>query len=153
ASAAQERRLPAATTRALEGFARAHGLTLNTVLQGAWALLLSRYSGEADVVFGATSSGRSVDLPGLETMVGLFINTLPVRAEVQPDAALVPWLEQLQERQAAQLPYSYSPLSAVQGFSEVPRGQALFESLLVVENYPVDEALREAGGPLVVADV
>ena len=147
-----ERRLPAATTAALERFARAHGLTLNTVLQGAWALLLHRYSGEEDVVFGATTSGRPADLPGIEAMVGLFINTLPVRVQAAPEATIVPWLEQLQARQVEQLSYAYSPLAEVQGWSEVPRGQPLFESLLVVENYPVGDSLRQEGGPLHVID-
>ncbi|MGK3959181.1 non-ribosomal peptide synthase/polyketide synthase [Sorangium sp. So ce118] len=151
--AEQEQRLPASTTEALETFARGHGLTLSTVFQGAWALLLSRYSGEDDVVFGTTRSGRSGDLPGLEAMVGLFINTLPVRARVSPELPVVSWLKQLQEQQAEQLPHAYSSLSEVQGWSEVPRGQALFETLLVVENYPVDEALRKGEVPLAVEEV
>ena len=83
-------RVPRSTTDALRQFARRNQLTLNTIVQGAWALLLSRYSGEDDVVFGATVSGRPAELPGIESMVGLFINTLPVRVSVPPDAALCP---------------------------------------------------------------
>jgi len=153
AQVTHERRLSAEATEALERFARAHGLTLNTVVQGAWGLLLSRYSGEEEVVFGATASGRSIDLPGIDSMVGLFINTLPVRLQAAPEAPVVPWLRALQERQAEQLPHAYSPLAQVQGWSELPRGQALFESLLVVENYPVDEALQHGDGPLAIDDV
>ena len=144
----QHRRLTAATTRALLEMARTHGLTLNTLVQGAWALLLGRYSGEEDVVFGATVSGRSVDLAGVDTMVGILINTLPVRACLSPDMPLLPWLKQLQDRHVEQLPYEHSPLALVQRWSGLAWGEALFSSLLVVENYPVDAELRGANLPL-----
>ncbi|XYI02620.1 non-ribosomal peptide synthase/polyketide synthase [Sorangium sp. So ce1128] len=148
-----ERRLPAPVTSALAAFARAHGLTLNTLVQGAWALLLSRYSGEPDVVFGATTSGRSAGVEGIASMVGLFINTLPVRVRVSPDAAVLPWLAQIQRQQAEHLPHEHSPLTQVQRWSELPRGQSLFESLLVIENYPIDAALRRGELPLAISDV
>src|SRR2546427_532554 len=76
-----------------------HKLTLNAIIQGAWLLLLSRYSGEGDIVSGATVSGRPAELEGIESMVGMFINTLPVRVRVSPDAQLVPWLRELQTGQ------------------------------------------------------
>src|SRR5919198_1813844 len=76
-------------------------------------------------------------------MVGLFINTLPVRVEVPPEAQLLPWLEELQAGQVEREQYAYSPLVAIQGWSEVPRGVPLFESLVVFENYPVGSALTE----------
>ena len=135
--------LTAQLTAQLQGLARAHRLTLNTLVQGAWAVLLSRYSGEEEVVFGATVSGRSAELVGVEAMVGLFINTLPVRVEVPSQTSLLPWLQQLQERQVEREQYTYSPLVAIQGWSEVPRGVPLFESIVVFENYPVGEALTE----------
>src|SRR4029078_13565004 len=94
-----------------------HGLTVNTVVQGAWALLLSRYSGERDVVFGTTVAGRPADLPGVESMVGLFINTLAGRAHVPPDAPVLPWLRRLQDQLAELRQYEYSPLVAIQGWS------------------------------------
>src|SRR5215216_1016254 len=78
-------RLSADSTAALQSFAREQGLSLNTLALGAWALLLSRYSGKRDVVFGSTVSGRPAELAGVETMVGLFINTLPLRVEVSPE--------------------------------------------------------------------
>ncbi len=134
--------LPAETTEALRAVARQHQLTLNTIVQGAWALLLSRYSGEDDVVFGATVSGRPPELPGADSMVGLFINTLPVRAQIAPDASVLAWLKGLQDQQAEMRQYQYSPLVEIQGWSDVPRDLPLFESLLVFENYPVDEAVR-----------
>jgi len=139
----QQINLSAETTAALQALARQHQLTLNTVVQGAWALLLSRYSGESDVVYGNTVSGRPVDLVGAESMVGLFINTLPVRATIDGEQSLLTWLQQLQTQLVEMRQYEYSPLVEVQGWSEVPRGVPLFESLMVFENYPVDRAVLE----------
>jgi len=130
-------RLPSETTSALQALARQQQFTLNTLIQGAWALLLSRYSGRADVVFGTTVSGRPVELAGVESMIGIFINTLPVRVRVPAEAQLVPWLRQLQLEQAEMRQHEYTPLVEIQSWSEVPRGQPLFESILVVQNYPV----------------
>ncbi|HLJ34911.1 MAG TPA: amino acid adenylation domain-containing protein, partial [Ktedonobacteraceae bacterium] len=130
-------------TEALRLAARYHQLTLNTLFQGAWAILLSRYSGEQDVVFGATVAGRPLDLAGSEKMIGLFINTLPVRVQVAPHEELGIWLRQLQEQQLEARQYDYSPLVQVQGWSEVPRELSLFESLVVFENYPLDRTQDE----------
>ncbi|MEW5926515.1 MAG: amino acid adenylation domain-containing protein [Gemmatimonadota bacterium] len=133
-------RLPAELSARLAELARGAGLTLGTLLQGAWALLLSRYSGEHDVVFGATVSGRSAEVEGVEEMVGLFINTLPVRVAVPVDAPALPWLRRLQDAQARVREWEHSPLVQVQRWSGV-EGAPLFESILVWENYPVEEAL------------
>ncbi|MEO5730959.1 MAG: condensation domain-containing protein, partial [Byssovorax sp.] len=121
--------LSESVTATLGAVARHHHLTLNTLVQGAWALLLSRYSGSRDVVFGATVSGRPVDLEGSEAMVGLFINTLPVRAELPEGGALAPWLSTLQDQQVEARQHQHTPLTSVQGWSEIPRGQALFDTL------------------------
>ena len=149
----QGRRISAAATTALLEMARRHELTLNTVVQGAWALLLSHYSGEDDVVFGATVSGRSAGLNGMDEMVGLFINTVPVRARRSSDMRLLDLLNRLQQQQAERLPYEHSPLVQVQRWSQVPPGEALFTSLLVVENYPVDAALQQGEATLVIDEV
>jgi amino acid adenylation domain-containing protein/non-ribosomal peptide synthase protein (TIGR01720 family) len=141
--AEQTIQLSTATTAALQSLARQHQLTLNTVVQGAWAILLQRYSGERDVVFGATVSGRPPDLPGVEQMVGLFINTLPVRIRIPADGEVLPWLQAIQAEQFEQRQYEYTPLAQIQGWSEVPRGQPLFESLVVFENYPVEQAVSQ----------
>ncbi len=125
----------------LRQFARRHRLTLNTLLQGAWALLLSRYSGQEEVVFGATTSGRPAELAGVEGMVGLFINTLPVRVRVAGDSRVGDWLSQLQERQLAARQFEHCSLVDLHSWAGVPAGSALFESLLVFENYPVTEQL------------
>src|SRR5204862_4632423 len=84
--------LPVEESHRLHRMARRHGLTVNTVVQGAWALLLSRYSGQRDVVFGTTVAGRPADLPGVESMVGMFINTVPTRVRVRGGQALADWL-------------------------------------------------------------
>jgi len=149
----QEIQLSEATTTALKSLAQQHQLTLNTFMQGAFALLLSRYSGEEDVVFGGTCSGRPADLEGVESMVGLFINTLPVRALVAPQESLLPWLKKLQAQQVEAQQYEYSPLVEIQAWSDVPRGTPLFESILVFENYPVDTSLSKQGETLGIRKV
>ncbi|MFY0567871.1 non-ribosomal peptide synthase/polyketide synthase [Archangium lansingense] len=145
--------LSVATTEALNTFARQQGLTLNTVLQGAWALLLGHYAGTRDVVFGTTVSGRPPELPGVEGMVGLFINTLPVRVRLTRDEPLVPWLQRLQAWLLEMRQHEHSPLVKVQRWSEVPAGTPLFESLVIFENYPVDAALTASLPSLEVRDV
>jgi non-ribosomal peptide synthetase component F len=98
------------------------------------------------VTFGTTVSGRPSDLPGVEKMVGLFINSLPLRLAVPPGEPLLPWLRRLQDLLAAMRQFEYAPLNMVQGWSDVPRGQPLFDSLLVFENYPVGSLRRSTGG-------
>jgi Condensation domain len=128
------------TTAALVFFARKLKLTLNTLVQGAWALLLAHDAGTDDVVFGATLSGRPVGLPGAERMVGLFINTLPIRVRMQPEQTLVAWLNTLQDEQSDMRQYEGSPLNEVGRWSELPRDKQLFESIVVFENFPVEGA-------------
>ena len=128
-------------TTKLGRFAQRHRLTLNTLVQGAWALLLARYSGEEDVVFGTTVSGRPPDLPGVEKMLGLFINGLPMRVRLAPDTPVVAWLQGLQAQQVEMREYEGSSLVQIQGWSDVPRGSALFESTVVFENYPLHASL------------
>ena len=147
----QQLQLPAATTAALQSLARQQRLTLNTFVQGAWALLLSRYSGEADVVFGTTVSGRPPDLAGVESMVGPFINTLPLRVQISPQERLLPWLQRLQEQVVGLRQYEYSPLVQIQGWSEIPRSLPLFESILAFENAAVGGSVREWGGDMDVS--
>ncbi|EWM19535.1 linear gramicidin synthetase LgrC [Kutzneria sp. 744] len=117
-------------------FARSRRLTVNAVVQGAWALLLSRYSGQGDVCFGATVSGRPTDLPGADDIAGIFINTLPVRATVDAGVSAVDWLQEMQQAQAESRRFEYVPLSRLQSSAGVP---TLFDSAVVFENYPVSE--------------
>ncbi|MFH0901105.1 MAG: amino acid adenylation domain-containing protein, partial [Pseudomonadota bacterium] len=145
--------LAADRSAALRELGRRQQLTLNTLVQGAWAVLLARTSGEDDVVFGVTTSGRTASLAGIESMVGLLINTFPVRAKVRASDETMPWLRQLQERQAESREQEHCPLSQIQQWSEVEGGQPLFESLLVFENYPVEEAFASLATGFVVRTV
>ncbi len=140
-------------SQALTQLARTHRVTLNTVISAAWALLLSRYSGRRDVVWGATVAGRPADLPGAETMVGLFINTLPLRALVADEDALGDWLRRIHARQFEMRQYEYTPLIKVAEWSDMPAGSPLFETIFVFENYPVDEALRARQTSVAFEDV
>jgi non-ribosomal peptide synthase protein (TIGR01720 family) len=135
--------LSTATTAALESLARRHQLTLNTMLQGAWAMLLSRCTGRRDVVFGGLVSGRPAALPEIESMVGLFINVLPVRVQVSPPASLLPWLKAIQDQQVEQRQYQYSPPLKVKEWSDVQEDLPLFEDYLVFQNFPVDASLQD----------
>ncbi|PSF37372.1 non-ribosomal peptide synthetase [Aphanothece hegewaldii CCALA 016] len=151
----QEEKLNLSTslTTNLQAFAQENRLTLNTIIQGAWAFILSRYGGENDIIFGATVSGRPPTITGVDSIVGLFINTLPVRIKINSDD-LVSWLQQLQAQQIEREQYSYSSLIDIQGWSEVPRGIPLFESLVVFENYPIslETILQEWNGILKISD-
>ncbi|AKJ04229.1 non-ribosomal peptide synthase protein (TIGR01720 family)/amino acid adenylation domain-containing protein [Archangium gephyra] len=151
--ATRQLHLSAVTTEALNAFARQQGLTLNTVVQGAWALLLGHHAGTKDVVFGTTVSGRPPELSGVEGMVGLFINTLPVRVRLAQEELLVPWLQRLQSWLLEMRQHEHSPLVKVRRWSEVPAGTPLFESLVIFENYPVDAALTASLPSLEVRDV
>lgn len=134
--AEQSLRLSRETTDALHAFAKRCKVTVNTVLQGAWALLLHRYSGATDLLFGATVSGRTPELTGVDDMVGLFINSLPIRVSMRPDQKLSDWLRGLQEQNATLRQYEWTPLSHIQRWSDVPNGTPLFDSLMVFESYP-----------------
>ncbi|QCX81895.1 Linear gramicidin synthase subunit B [Streptomyces sp. YIM 121038] len=132
------RELDADVSRTLRETAARAGLTVNTVVQAAWGLLLARYSGRDDVVFGTTVSGRPAELPGVDSMVGMFINTVPTRVRV-PGGGVLPWLRDLQERQSDARRFDFLALPRIQALSELPSGEALFDSMVVFENYPVDE--------------
>ena len=149
----QHLRLSEKTTSALKSLAKQNHLTLSTLLQGIWALLLSRYSGESDVLFGATVSGRPPTLSGVESMVGLFINTLPVRVKVSGDTKILPWLQHLQSQHLEREQYSWYPLVEIQRCSEIPGGRPLFESLVVFENYPIGSSLLEDTAGLEIDEI
>ncbi|XXF81246.1 LLM class flavin-dependent oxidoreductase [Myxococcaceae bacterium GXIMD 01537] len=142
---AVQRRLPEARVQALQTLAREHQLTLSTVVMDAWALLLGRYSGQPEVVFGATVSGRPTSLPGSEDIVGPFINTVPVRCALSPDEPVIELLRRLQRAQLDRAPHELAPLGRIQAWSDVPRGTALFDSLVIFQNYPQDWTLEGTG--------
>ncbi len=131
-----------------QAFVKQHQLTLNTLVQSAWALLLSRYSNNQDIVFGITVSGRPAELVGVEQMVGLFINALPLRVRLSSETSVREWLHALLEQNLDLRQYEYTPLADIHGWSDVPRGEQLFESLLVFENYPIDWTLETQAATL-----
>ncbi|MFI7671676.1 amino acid adenylation domain-containing protein [Nocardia sp. NPDC049526] len=138
--------LSEADTKALSRLAADAGVTVNTVVQAAWGLLIGRTVDRDDVVFGATVSGRPPQLDGIETMVGLFLNAIPVRVRLDANDTLAGLLRQLQSEQAALLDHHYVGLSEIQ---EIVGVEGLFDTLVVFESFPVDgEALTAAAGAL-----
>ncbi|WP_426234752.1 amino acid adenylation domain-containing protein [Pseudomonas sp. TWP3-2] len=143
----------AALTSELNRFAREQKVTLNTLVQAAWLVLLQRYTGQDCVAFGATVAGRPTDLPGVEQQIGLFINTLPVVAAPSAELAVEHWLQQVQGLNLALREHEHTPLYDIQRWGGLGAG-ALFDSILVFENYPMAEALEQ--GPatgLVFSDI
>ncbi|MHC8306627.1 amino acid adenylation domain-containing protein [Pseudomonas sp. PB3P13] len=134
-----------AASQRFSEFARRHKVTLNTLVQGAWALLLQRYSGQRSVAFGATVAGRPVDLPGAESQLGLFINTLPVISSPDAVESVAQWLTRLQAQNLALREHEFTALSDIQRWAG-RAGEPLFDSLLVFENFPLAEALQQ-GAP------
>ncbi|PPS63279.1 non-ribosomal peptide synthetase [Pseudomonas sp. BRM28] len=118
-------------------------ITPNTLIQAVWLLLLQRYTGQPTVCFGATVAGRPASLPGAEEMLGLFINTLPIIQTPQPHMPLAQWLQALQTYNLEVRDQEHASLADVQRWSG-QNGQALFDSIIVFENYPVDDRLQEA---------
>ncbi|UQI45330.1 amino acid adenylation domain-containing protein [Streptomyces sp. HU2014] len=133
--------VPEPLTACLTAHARAHGLTLSTVVHGAWGLLLGGLTGGSDVVFGSTVSGRATEVDGLASAVGLFINTVPTRMRVRPDDSLTEALRRLQDEHAGLLEHHHLGLADIQ---RTAGGGDLFDTLVVFENYP-DQQRSGAG--------
>ncbi|MBH3510366.1 amino acid adenylation domain-containing protein, partial [Pseudomonas aeruginosa] len=141
------RELDPQTTRQLASFAQGQKVTLNTLVQAAWALLLQRHCGQETVAFGATVAGRPAELPGIEAQIGLFINTLPVITAPQPQQSVAEYLQGMQALNLALREHEHTPLYDIQRWAG-HGGEALFDSILVFENFPVAEALRQAPADL-----
>ena len=139
-------------TAALGEQARGLGVTLNTMIQAAWAVLLGRLLGRDDVVFGVTVAGRPPEIAGIERMVGLFINTLPLRVKLAPARTVLELLRQVQDSQSKMIAHQHVGLAEIQ--SEAGLGE-LFDTLVVFENYPVDRlgATRADSGALRLAGI
>nr|WP_237514660.1 non-ribosomal peptide synthase/polyketide synthase [Streptomyces sp. SID4945] len=131
-------------TAALEAFARSRGVTLNTLVQAAWGVLLGRITGRTDVVFGATVAGRSPELPGAESMIGLFINTVPVRVRLRQDESAAALLARLQDEQSRLLAHQHLGLADIQRAAGLGE---LFDTLVVFESYPVAEEPARGDAP------
>lgn len=141
----QEIKLSASLTSFLKSLAKENHVTLNNMVQGAWALLLGRYSGETDVIFGATRACRRSAIEGAESIVGPLINTLPMRISADEDMQLIDWLKQIRAKHITLREYEHDPLMKIQEWSEVSNGRSLFDSILVFENYELDSFLRTQG--------
>ncbi|KAB0511213.1 non-ribosomal peptide synthetase [Pseudomonas extremorientalis] len=137
--------LDCAQTERLEAFARHNKVTLNTLIQAAWLILLQRHSGQSVVAFGATVAGRPAELVGVEQQIGLFINTLPVISAVDDQQSVAAWLQAVQDRNLALREHEHTGLYDIQRWAG-QGGEALFDNILVFENYPVSKALEQSGG-------
>src|SRR6476660_9934996 len=135
---------PATSTR-LREFAESEALTMNTLVMAAWAVLLHRYSGESDVVFGATRACRKSSVPHADETIGLFINTVPVRVELHDRLSVLSLVRNVRQQWIAMRPFEHSPLALVKAVSQVPAVQPLFETLVVFEKYRLDTAMRSLG--------
>jgi len=148
--AVETRPVSTALTQAVNELARSRHTTVNTVLQAAWAQVLAMLTGQTDVVFGTTVSGRPAELAGAESLVGLLINTIPVRARLDAHTRVADLLAQLQTAQNEVFDYQHLPLSEIHRIS----GHAqLFDTLFVYENYPLDTSALSSAGGLSVTDV
>jgi len=136
--------LDAALARSLQRFARSQGLTLATVFQGAWALVLARLCSRRDPCFGVVVSGRPPTLPGVERMVGLFLATLPVSVRIDPRRSLLDWLHALQADVSACQEHEGLALTELHRLAGGRGGVPLFDTVLAFDNYPAS-AKRPAG--------
>ncbi|ODC03828.1 non-ribosomal peptide synthetase [Terasakiispira papahanaumokuakeensis] len=137
--------LSVAMSQRLAERARAEHLTVNTLMQAAWAWVLMRHAGQSDVVFGVTVAGRPVELTGIEETLGLFINTLPLRVQAhEPEMTGRELMQRLQALNVEMRQYEHLSLAEVQQLADTPRGQPLFDSLFVFENVPLGEAVQAA---------
>jgi amino acid adenylation domain-containing protein/non-ribosomal peptide synthase protein (TIGR01720 family) len=142
------RKLDGSVYDKLQTLCKKHGVTLNSICQTAWAALLARYSGEQDVLFAITSSGRPGDIEGINDIVGPFINTLPARIKISKEMELGELLSHVHMQQASRDNFGYLALTDIQSESEVPNGVNLFESIFAFENYPIDDAISENQLPI-----
>lgn len=133
-------------TKALQDRAQALSVTPNTVIQGAWALLLHFYNRTQDVLFGMTVNGRPPEIPGIDQMIGLFINSIPIRVSLDLNLSIGTWLKRLHLKNGLLQKYELTPLSRIQQYSSLGGGTPLFDHVLVFENYPVDFSKSNANG-------
>jgi natural product biosynthesis luciferase-like monooxygenase protein len=141
-----ERALTRAQSDRIRELAREHGLTAGTFVQAAWALVVSDFSREEEVVFGVVRASRRTALPEAEAMVGLFINTLPTRTRIAPERSLLEWLAELRADYVAARPFEHTPLLDIQATAELPKGTSLFDSVVVYNGSSMNSRMRSRGG-------
>ncbi|WP_141695404.1 condensation domain-containing protein, partial [Paenibacillus polymyxa] len=135
--------LGADLTAGIQRIAKRYQVTINMLMQTVWGILLQKYNGTDDVVFGSVVSGRPADIPNVEHIIGLFINTIPVRIRSQVDSLFSDVMKQTQEQSIASHTYDTYPLYEIQGLSELK--QDLINHILIFENYPVEEQIEQLG--------
>ena len=140
-------------TEQIKNVAQENKITINTIIQIAWANLIHKYTGENDIVFGATTSGRPTDLYDAENIIGLFINTLPIRSTISNDITIKQQLEQFYYNQGNIREYEYTPLVEIQKWSDIDNKANLFNNIFVFENYPVDESINNNNLSFEISDV
>lgn len=141
-----ETRLSRESTDRLRELAESCDVTIGTLVQAAWALLLHRYSGQDDVLFGTTRACRHVPVEAARETIGVFINTLPLRVQIDATASVREFLQNVRERFVDVRPFEHTPLANVHAWSAVTHGAPLFESALVFENYDLTESFQARGG-------
>ncbi|MCP6763251.1 MAG: amino acid adenylation domain-containing protein [Fischerella sp. CENA71] len=127
-------------TKRLKLITQHYQLTINTIIQGAWSLLLSQYTQKNDIVFGLSVSGRPTEISGVENMIGVFINTLPLRIQLSPEDDLLSLLQRIKEQTGRLHEFAYVSLAKIQSWSKLPKNKVLFDTLFVFENYPMDNS-------------
>ena len=142
---AEEIRISESLTTELRQLASNQGLSMNTLVEGAWALLLSRYNDEEDILYGTTRSCRHGSIEGAQSIIGLLINTVPVRVRIQKETKVIEWLKQLRKKHVQMREYIHAPLYEIQRWSDITHGSPLFESLVVFENYFLNTYMQLKG--------
>ncbi|WP_241752459.1 non-ribosomal peptide synthetase, partial [Paenibacillus alvei] len=143
-----------ALTAKMNRVAKQHQVTLNTLMQTVWGIMLQKYNGTGDAVFGGVVSGRPAEIPGIELMIGLFINTIPIRVACEEHNRFSDVMRQIQEQALESSRFDYYPLYEIQAVSA--HKQDLLNHILVFENYPMEEQMEQAGdeqGKLNITDV
>lgn len=135
----------------IDDFSRTTGITLAILLYGIWAILLHKYNDVEDVLFGVTVSGRRAPIRGIQYMVGLFINTLPLRVRVSPGEEIHTLLKKIKGILLEMEAFETTHLARIMAYSQIGMNRTLFDSVVVVQNYPVDEALYRENGHLRIA--
>lgn len=134
----------------LQGFVRKHKITLASLLYTAWGILLQRYNNCSDVIFGTTISGRNSGLKGIEETVGLFINTLPLRIRSENNTKMADLAVQVYNQLQLREQFPHTPLIKIKEYGKIENNEELFDTLVIVENYPLDRQLKSGSGPLTV---
>ena len=138
-------KLPDILQNQLHTCCKQYGITLATLLYSAWGVLLQRYSNTDDVVFGTTVSGRNPEIPGIEYTVGLFINTIPLRITTKPEITVSDLLTQVNDSIKERSEFDNTPLVDIKRVINFTYGAELFDSIMVIENYPLDKLVTEMG--------